>query len=242
MSALPGVFRIDNVNMTYQPSQISIIPAGSKEYPLAGHNIIMVRSELPPVIQIRWGEAVAKPAVIAELKAKFGRSLAHVVSFLAEDDSKVRHANVFVDEIPSTQGPDRNSIGPFTLKLQAFNPYPALAVVELYRPGTITVADGVAKWKAPAGGRILKVNGYIGTLGTGANGTQVQVSNGATNYLATPGDFTVATATGLMENAVLAASPTFNRNETIELDVDVIPGNSDSANLSVLLYVLLFEV
>ena len=84
--------------------------------------------------------------------------------------------------------------------------------------------------------------GAIGTLGTGAGQTRIQVSNGATDYLTTRGDFVVASGTNLMENQVLDTLPTFDRWDIIELDVDAIPADSNSANVLVSLYVLLFGV
>lgn len=235
-------FKIDNVAMTIQPTHFSIIPPEHQVYPLAGANKIVVQPLIPPRIEVRWGQEGQAAAIIAELKLKRGRDLVHAISWTDEENVRLKHCNVFFPEIPSAYSdPMRKVVEPVTLTLEAINPMPGLAIVELFRPGVLTVADGVAKWKTPAGGRVMKVRGEIGTLGTGAGQTRVQVSNGATDYLSTRGDFIVASGTNLMENQVLVALPTANRGETIELDVDTIPAGADSADLSVLLYYLMFE-
>lgn len=237
-----ATFKIDNVAMTIQPSHIGIIPTQQTIYPTSGANKIVVQPYTPPTIEVRWGMDATYPAVIAELKLKRGRNLVHAISWTNEAASRLKHCNVIFPEIGSGQGPAGSVVDVFTLTLEAINPMPGLVIVELFRAGVLTVADGVAKWKTPAGGRIMKIRGEIGTLGTGAGQTRGQVSNGATDYLSTRGDFVVASGTNLMENQVLAALPTFNRGETVELDVDTIPADSNSANVSVLLYCLLFEV
>lgn len=90
--------------------------------------------------------------------------------------------------------------------------------------GIIAVADAAASIEAPAAGRILAVDGWIRDLGAGAGQTRVQVSNGATDYLSTRGDFVNALpAVYQMQNAVLGTSLDFARGDQIDIDVDDIP-------------------
>ncbi len=237
--------RVDNVDLdadTVMPTQVRVIPPDPVVYPGPGTGKVVVQPLTPPVIELSWGPDIAPREVVAALKAARGRRLVHVLSWTNEDETGIYHANVMIPEIGYGQGPHQQGVDPFTLRCEVINPMPGLVTAELYVPGVLTTGDGKAKWKTPAGGRILKVGGYIGTLGTGTGQTRVQVSNGDTDYLSTRGDFVVASGTGLMENAVLAASPTFNRSETIELDIDTIPGNSDGADLQVWLTCLLFRV
>lgn len=233
---------IDNVAMTIQPSHIEIVPPKPRIYPTAGANKIVVQPLTPPSIEVRWGMDATFLEVVSELKTKRGRDLVHAISWTNEENTGLKHCNVVFPEIGSGIGPARTAVDVMTLTLEAINPMPGLVLVELYRPGVLTVKDGEPKWEAEAGGRILKIDGAIGVLGTGAGQTRVQVSNGATDYLSTEGDFVVASGTNLMENQVLGASPLFNRGETVELDTDTIPAGNDSANASVYMYCLLFEV
>lgn len=237
-----AVFKIDNVDMTYKPSHVQVTPPEVSVYPGPGTGKGIVQPMIPPILEVRWGVDAAIRSAIAELKTKRGRRLIHALSWTNEGETGTKHCNAMIPEIGYGQGPSQSIADVFTLKCEVVNPMPALMITELFMPGVLTTGDGKIKWLTPAGGRILKVRGAIGTLGTGAGQTRVQVSNGATDYLTTPGDFVVASGTNLMENQVLTSSATFNRGDTIELDIDVIPGGSDSADVSVLLYCLLFRV
>lgn len=100
--------------------------------------------------------------------------------------------------------------------------YPRICVPFVI-PGTITAADGKAKWKAPFAGEVVAVEGYITTLGTGATtSTDIQVSIGAVDLLTTVGAFEVDSATNLLESQVLRPNPTFDADDVIEIDVDAI--------------------
>jgi len=96
--------------------------------------------------------------------------------------------------------------------------------------GTITTGDGKAKWEAPFAGEITAVDGFIKTLGTGAGtSTDIQISNGSTDYLTTVGAFEVDSGTNLLESQVLAENPTFDADDVIEIDVDAVstsPGDA----------------
>jgi len=233
--------KLDNVALTNNPSHVLVAEPQPTATPTAGYGKIVYVPRIPGQVQLQWGGEVAVPAVVAELRAKRGSVPQHMLSWTKETGVGLYHRNVVMPIIAYGQGPGA-AIDTFTLTLEEYRSFPELTLWEFWVPNTIVVGDGQAKIKMPAGGRIMKVGGYIGTLGTGAGQTRVQVSNGATDYLSTPGDFVVASATGLMENAALVASPTFNRGDTLELDVDTIPANSNSANLSVWLCAIMFAV
>lgn len=237
------IVKVDSVELTNRPGHVLTSEPQPVATPTAGRGKVIYQPETPGRVELQWGRDAAIAAVIAELRARRGSQPCHVLSWTKETGVGYYHRNVVIPPISYGQGASTGTgIDSLTLLLEEYRPSPSLAVLEFWVPGTIAVGDGKAKIKAPAGGRILKVDGYIGPLGTGAGQTRVQISNGATDYLSTRGDFVVASATGLMENAVLAASPTFNRGDTLELDVDAIPANSDSANLQVLIYVIMFAV
>jgi len=233
--------KIDNVELVNLPSHVQVVEPQPTATPTAGYGKIIYVPRIPGQVQLRWGDEAAIAAVVAELRTKRGSVPQHMLSWTKETGTGLYHRNVVMPLIAYGQGPG-TAIDTFTLELEEYRPFPELTLWEFWVPNTIVVGDGQAKIKMPAGGRIMKVGGYIGTLGTGAGQTRVQVSNGATDYLSTSGDFVVASATGLMENAVLVALPTFNRGDTLELDIDTIPANSDSANLSVWFCAIMFAV
>jgi len=110
--------------------------------------------------------------------------------------------------------------------LLSIEPPESRACVELTASGTITVADGKAQCTMPFAGEIEDIQGYIETLGTGAGtSTDIQISNGATDYLTTVGAFEVDSATNLLEGQVLASNPAFEIDDIIELDVDAVSTN-----------------
>jgi len=235
--------KIDGTALSNYPTHIRVVESQPVPVPTAGHGKIIFVPRLPGKVELRWGDADAVPAVVAELRTARGGIPQHMLSWTKEtgDQYGLYHRNVVMPIIAYGQG-EGTSIDAFTLILEAYRPLPSAAVFSFWVPGTIAAGDGQAKAEAPAGGRILAADGYIDDYGSGAGQTRVQLSNGAVDYLSTPGDFIVASATGLMESEVLASSPTFNRGDTIELDIDAIPGNSDSSDLQVLVYVLLFPV
>lgn len=236
-----ATFKIDNVTMTTPPSHVQIIEPELIPYPGGGTNKITVQPLTPPVIEARWGMDVAVRAVIAELISKRGQRLIHTISWTDEVESRLKHRTVAIPAIGYGQGPTMGYVDTFTLRMEQIMPMPSLAVIDLFYPGTIATGDGKVKYKTPAGGRILKIDGFIGTLGSGGGtSTDVQVSNGATDYLGTVGTFEVDTATSVMENQVLGSTLTFDRGDTIELDCDATSTNP--GNVQVLVYALYFAV
>jgi len=106
----------------------------------------------------------------------------------------------------------------------------------------ITVADGKFFCDAPFDGEIMgargghKVRGIILEAGTGAGTyTEVQLRNAtqSRDYFTTKPKFNVnsADANGRapLEGGVLCLQPSFKAGDRIWLDVDDIPGGSDSA-------------
>lgn len=235
--------KIDNTTLTNMPSHWRVVEAEPSAMPTAGYGKIIHVPLVPGRLEWRWGDEVAVPAVVAELRSRRGSTPHHMVSWTKEtgDTTGLYHRNVVIPIIAYGQAPG-TQIDRFTLAMECYRPSPALAAFDFWLPGTIATGDGQAKILTPAGGRIIAVDGYIDDYGSGTGQTRVQVSNSATDYLSTRGDFVVASATSLMENAVLAASPTFNRGETLELDIDAIPSGSDSSGLQVVVYAIIFPV
>ena len=239
--------KIDNVALTYPPSHVTVIEPEIVPYPGPGLGKVNVQPRVPPIVEWHWGLDVQRDECINELLDARGQRICHMISWTDDANVRLNHRNVGIPFIGAAYGPKRDFMDPFTLKLEEFRPMPALALVELTASGItgsafLAVGDGQAKWEAEAGGQIWGIGGYIEGLGTGAGGTTVQISNGATDYLSTRGDFLVASATNLMENAVRAAGPRFDRGAVLELDIDAVPAGADSSNLHVFLYVLIYAV
>ena len=237
--------KINQVVLTNQPSHWAVIPPQDTVEATAGAGKIVTSPLVPPDIELRWGQEGTDPAVIAELKAKRGMRIGHVVSWASEDGLRQYHANVAIPQIGYGQGPSMNAIDPLTLLCPCYIPVPGARMITLDVPtNPLTTGDSKARWKAPAGGRILKVGGSITTLGTGTGQTRVQIHNatGPVDMLSTRGDFIVASATRLLENQVLIASPTFNKNDVLHLDIDSVPSGADSAYAHIWMLVLLYGV
>lgn len=234
-------FKIDNTAMTNPPSHIQIIYPELVSYPGPGLGKIVVQPMTPPTIEVRWGMDAVKRAVVDELITARATKMVHVASWTDETETRFKHRTVAIPPIGYGQGPTMGYVDTFTLRMEQIMPMPSLNIIELFYPGTIGTGDGKVKYKTPAGGTILKIDGFIGTLGSGGGtSTDVQVSNGATDYLSTKGTFEVDSATGLMENQVLGTTLTFNRGATIELDCDAVSTNP--GNVQVLVYALMFAV
>lgn len=110
----------------------------------------------------------------------------------------------------------------------------------------ITVGDAKFRLKVPYDGEILgarngpRITGHIQDAGTGAGTyTEIQIRNVTTGreYFSTTPKFQVddANAFGrcILSGGVLSTEPTFKQNDVLALDVDGIPGGSDSAYATV---------
>lgn len=230
--------KIDGVLLTNDPSHIRVIQPQVKVYPTAGSGKIVVQPLTPPTIEVRWGDHdIALPAVIAELKAKRGNTLVHVLSWPTEDNSGYYHYLVYMPQIGLAQGPYQEVVDTFTLVCEVVNiNSAAMTEVTLAVAGTVSVGDAADTWVATGDATIMFVTGTITTLGTGTGQTRVQLREGTTDYLATRGDFVVATQSGQMQNQVLAWDNTIANGQTLNLDIDGIPSGADSAGLSVKVY------
>lgn len=237
-----AILKIDNVAMTQHPSHVLVIEPPTSTIPGAGLSKIVVQPMIPPIIEVRWGMATASArSIVAELRTKRGMQLIHMLSWTQEDEARLYHRNVTIPFSGYGQGPTMGYVDTFTVRMEEIRPMPSLALIELARSGTLTTGDGKVKVKTPAGGRILAINGFIQTLGSGGGtSTDVQVSNGGTDYLSTKGTFEVDSGTNVMENAVLGTTLTFDRADTIELDIDAISTNP--ADVRVYVYCLMFGV
>ena len=238
-------FLVDNVAMTLLPSGVVELLPDPEVYQTAAGGQLVGHNDSPGMVEVRFGMEASRRDWVAELQTKRGRALQHVISYRNAADDALIHRNVYIPEVRFGRSiPSPNFVDPTTFTMPIVTIWPQPLVLEMWYDGTLTTGDGKVKVTMPAGGRILKIEGWIHTLGTGSGQTRIQVSNGATDYLTTRGDFVVASASNLMESQALAVSPapTFQRGEELELDVDDIPSGANSAGLQVLIYAALFKV
>jgi hypothetical protein len=112
---------------------------------------------------------------------------------------------------------------------------PYLTVLWLEARGALSTGDGKDKVVAPSDGEILEYGGSIGTLGTGAGTkTEIQVRNGTRDYFTSKPAFEVNAASNLLDGGGLIASPTFKKDDTLELDIDAISTGPENARIGLL--------
>lgn len=112
----------------------------------------------------------------------------------------------------------------------------------------ITVGDDKFRLTAPYDGEILgartgpRIAGHIVNAGSGAGtSTDVQIRNvtRSRDYFDTLPAFEVdladASGRATLSGGTLRNNPTFKQNDVLALDVDVVPGGADSAELVVYL-------
>jgi hypothetical protein len=112
----------------------------------------------------------------------------------------------------------------------------------------ITLGDDKFRVTVPYDGEILgalsgpAISGHIVNAGTGAgSSTDIQISNVTTgrDYFATEPTFEVddkdASGRALLSGGMLNGRPTFRQNDVLALDVDALPTNSDSAQMTITL-------
>jgi hypothetical protein len=231
-----GDFYIDYTVLAYPPTHWQVQETDSAAVPTAGgFGKVVYVPMTPPVISVTWGGDNFHYGVVAELKLRRALTPRHVISFTKENGLGLYHRDVVIPPISWGQGPGL-VVDTFTVDMEEIRSNAGYPFMEFYVSGTITTGDGKATFVAPAAGTIVAVTGIIGTLGTGAGQTRIQVSRGATDYLSTPGDFVVAGGNHNLVNQVLIGSPTFTAGDTIEIDVDGIPAGANSANFQIYVF------
>jgi len=110
--------------------------------------------------------------------------------------------------------------------------------------GAISTGDGQWSWRAPYGGEVVEVGGYISTLGGGSgDSTDYQLrneTNSNADILSTVGAFEVDSATNLLEGQVVNPNNApFDASDVIDLDCDASTTGSE-ANAEIWAIVNLF--
>lgn len=236
---------IDNRRMIRQPHQIEIVPMQHETGYTADERPWVKPAGNYTTFNCTWGSELSYQDVLGELDRLRGNRGIHAVTFELYRD-RLFTCNCYMGK-PSITHVGYTDCGKivynaFTVPFIQVDTPTFLYRMDFRLPGIIAVADAFASHVAPAAGRIISVDGWIGNLGAGAGNTTIQVSNGATDYLATPGDFVNAPpANYALANAVLGTSLDFAQGDQIDVDVDAIPAGGMSRDASIWLYCLIFR-
>jgi len=240
-------FMIDGIHLTCDPLPIDIVPAGAQETLTSDRGVIVVEDQSGIVVTVTFGAVGGNiQRLIAELESIRNTGPIHEITFEDIYCNRLVTINAYMNRVPRnvlTYDVGGNIIySQFSIPFRQVEPPAQRILVELWSRGTISATgDGKYKWSAPSAGKIVQVEGFINTLGTGAGQTRFQIRNATSSpnvdYLSTPGDFVVASATKKLENQVLITSPSFYMGDEISLDCDDIPGGADSANACIQMWV-----
>jgi hypothetical protein len=235
---------IDNRRLVRQPHQIEIVPAE--------HDATLTADGRPQVrpggeyvtINCTWGESFTYQDVLGELDRLRANRGIHALTFEPSRGCRYLTVNAFMGKAALTHvgytSGNQIAMSAFTIPFVQVDTPTFLYPMRWTIRNTIAVASPHASHVAPAAGRIIAVDGYIRNVGAGAGQTRVQISNGATDYLSTPGDFLV-TGDHEMTNQVLAANTDFADGNQIDLDVTAIPAGGLSTGLLVTAWCLIFR-
>ncbi len=229
----------------YDPISIDVIPPGVADHPLADGRVIFVEDRSGVVVTVIWGTVGNMQQFFAELERIRSLGPIHEISFEDISCDKIVHLNSYMPRLTrNVLGYDPSGsivYGPLTLSFRQTDPATQIVPLLLWARGIIATGDGKYKLTLPAAGRISQVEGYIRNLGTGGGQTRIQLRIGLTDYLSVRGDFVVASGTNRLENQVLVADTSFIRDTVLELDVDSIPGNTDSIDACIVVWCELFR-
>lgn len=227
---------IDGRRLIREPHSIEIAPYDQESSMAAdGRPLVRPGSEFVQ-LNCTWGRDLSYQDVLAELDRLRANQGVHSITFEPRDSKKYLTFNAYMTKprVLHVGYTDRGkvavssfSVGFVQVELPTY-----LFPLRWICKGILAVASPAASHVAPAAGRIVAVDGWIADSGAGAGQTRVQISHGATNYLATPGDFVVGGSKS-MANAVLAANIDFAQGDQMDLDITTVPAGGMSSGLVV---------
>lgn len=235
---------IDNRRLIRQPHQIEIVPAEHASTLTAD-----ARPQVQPggeyvTINCTWGESFTYQDVLGELDRLRANRGIHALTFEASKGCRYLTVNAFMGKAAITHvgytSQNKIAMSAFTIPFVQVDTPTFLYAMRWTIRGIITAVSPHASHIAPAAGRIIAVDGFIRDVGAGAGQTRIQVSNGATNYLATPGDFLVV-GDHELTNQVLATDTDFADGDQIDIDVTAIPAGGMSSGMLVTAWCLVFR-
>src|SRR3990170_5203170 len=199
---------IDGRRLIREPHSIELQPYA--------HETGMTAEQRPTVrpgsdfvtLNITWGDNFSYQDVVGELDRLRANRGVHAIGFEPIKGQRYLTINAFMGKPRYTSvGYDscgRIADSAFTIPFVQVDTPTFLYCMRFKLKGILAVMAPFTRRLAPAAGRIIAVDGYIRDLGSGAGQTSIQASNGATNYLATEGDFINAAPPNFrLQNAVL---------------------------------------
>lgn len=227
-------FAIDGRRLIREPHTI--------EHQPYGHEVSLTADQRPQVrpgseysvLNCTWGSNFSYQDVLAELDRLRANRGVHALTLEGIRGQRYVTLNAFMGKARYTAQGYTSCGGivssAFTIPFIQVDTPTFLFPIRFILRGIIAVASPMASHRAPAAGRIIAIDGWINDLGSGAGQTRIQISNGATNYLSTPGDFVCAPPDRQLANAVLGASLDFAQGDQLDCDVTAIPGGGLSSN------------
>lgn len=235
---------IDGIPLIRQPHSIEIVPQEHGVAYTADRRALVFPGGEYVVLNCTFGRSLTYEMVSQELHRRRADRGVHAVTFESMRGGRRITINAYMGVVRQAHvGYDacgRIVSSAFTVSFVQVDTPTFLYRMRFPVPGILSVADAWSYRTAPAAGTIIAVDGWIRDLGSGAGQTRVQVSNGATDYLSTRGDF-VQGGTHQMENQVLAAAPDFAAGDRIDIDIDEIPAGGLSQDATVTLWCWLFR-
>lgn len=198
------------------------------------------------VLNMTWGDNASYQDVLGELDRLRANRGVHAVTFEPMRGQQFITINCWMGKPRYTairyDGCGRIITSAFTIPFVQVDTPTFLFRMAFHLKGVIAVMAPFTRRLAPAAGRIVAVDGYIANLGSGAGQTSIQISNGATNYLSTEGDFINAVpANHRLQNADLAPSVDFAQDDPIDIDVTDIPAGGLSAGAVISVWAWLYR-
>lgn len=236
---------LDGRPLIRQPHQIEIVPY-EHDAGLTADGRPRVRPGAEGYVQLNctWGREVTYQDVLGELHRKRANRGVHSISFQPRHGCRPITVNAWmgqprVTHVGYTAG-GKLAQNAVTIPFVQVDTPTGLYALRLAARGIIAVAAPIASHVAPAAGQIVAVDGWIRDLGSGTGQTSIQVSNGATNYLSTEGDF-VQGGNHQLQNQALATDLDFDGGDQIDLDVTDIPTGGLSGDALVTVWAWLFR-
>lgn len=235
---------IDGRKMIRRPHQIEIVPPGHESGYTADQRPWVRPAGNYTTFNCTWGRDVTYQDVLSELDRLRGNRGVHAVTFELFRDKHFT-CNCYMGKPQYTHvGADRCGkivVNSFSIPFIQVDTPTFLFPLRFWLPGIIDARDAWVRHYAPAAGRIVAVDGWIRDIGSGTGQTQIQISNGTTDYLSTPGDFACVPPNHHLANHVLGASLDFAQDAPLDVDVDAIPTGGLSKDALITLWCWLYR-
>jgi hypothetical protein len=236
---------IDNKPLIRQPHTIEVATYDFVQTFSADKRPMVVPGSDYATINCTWGRNSTYEDVLAEIERLRYNQGVHAITFEPQRGGKYLTINAYMGvpkyTIINKDRLGRNIISSFTIPFIQVDTVTKLYPLRFILRNILAVASPFVSRLAPAAGRILAVDGWINDLGSGAGTTKIQVSNGATNYLSTAGDFVCAPANRKLQNQVLGTVRDFDQDDSIDIDITAIPAGGLSRDAIITVWAWIYQ-